>query len=164
MASDQPNADGGVCSYTKRQTHQAHNEVSSYLRRTIDLSAPLKCQTTSLHVRSSTTEYKLNNRQTRQTLTVRSKLAQSNASHVTTTEYDKAGHATVRRSWGIGASEAALAIRQFYDASGRVTAIIDGSRSNDGMSPLTTYTYDALGNMTQSIAWATGVANDITGV
>jgi YD repeat-containing protein len=80
------------------------------------------------------------------------------AEHVRVTEYDGNGNVTLTAAWGPGAANSDAPHRMFYDALGRVTAVMDGSHRVGGGFGLTTYRYNLAGLAVVETRYANGSA------
>lgn len=104
--------------------------------------------------RITTTTYDLNNRLLRESLGDGANLP--NNEHVRVTEYDALNRITLTMAWGPGASDSDTPSRMFYDALGRMTAMIDGSRQIGNGFGLTTYRYNLFGKVVSETQYAQG--------
>ncbi len=96
---------------------------------------------------------------------VRERLAEGGMgtnAHVRVTEYDGLGNVTLTKAWGPGAQDSDAPHRMFYDALGRVTAAIDGSRRVGSGFGLTTYRYNLAGMAVSETNYANGSAGPET--
>jgi YD repeat-containing protein len=104
--------------------------------------------------RITATAYDKNGRVVRESLTDGS--GRANNEHVRVNEYDGAGNVTLTKAWGPGATDSDAPTRMFYDALGRMTAVIDGTHKIDAGYGLTTYRYNLAGKVVQQAQYAHG--------
>jgi YD repeat-containing protein len=104
--------------------------------------------------RITATAYDKNGRVVRESLTDGS--GRANNEHVHVTEYDGMGNVTLTKAWGPGATDSDAPTRMFYDALGRMTAVIDGTHKIGAGYGLTTYRYNLAGKVVQQSQYAQG--------
>jgi len=104
--------------------------------------------------RITSTAYDKVGRVVRESLTDGS--GKANNEHLRVTEYDAMGNVTMSKAWGPGATDSESPTHMFYDAMGRVTAVIDGIHKIGDSCGLTTYRYNLAGKVVLQTQYAKG--------